>query len=79
MTLAAGPTTTYAGSHTRAYYIRNGVLIASFDADYTDQSSVYAAGTVVSSGKGFLPAGIFPTVGSHASDYDLTVGFVEYY
>jgi hypothetical protein len=79
VTLAAGPTTIYEGSHTRAYYIRDGVLIASFDAVYTDQASVYSAGTVISTGKGFLPAGIFPTVGSHASDYDLTVGFVEYY
>lgn len=79
VTLAAGPKTTYVGSHTRAYYIKNGVLIASFDAEYTDQTSVYAAGTVVSTGKGFLPAGIFPTVGSHATNYDLTVGFVEYY
>jgi hypothetical protein len=76
---AVGSPSTLAGGHTRAYYVRNGVLISSFDAVYTAQKSMNAVGSVIPLGAGFLPPGIFPAVGTHAFDYDLTVGFVQTY
>ena len=76
---AVGTPRSMGGSHVRAYYVRGGMLIASFDAVYTPQKGMEALGTSVQTGSGFLPAGVYPTVGSHAFDYDLMVGFVQYY
>ena len=67
------------GSHVRAYYVRGGMLIASFDAVYTPQKGMEGLGTIVQTGSGFLPAGVYPTVGSHAFGYDLMVRLVQYY
>lgn len=76
---AVGTPRSVGGGHVRAYYVRGGRLIASFDAVYTPQKGLDAVGTVVPTGCGFLPNGVYPAVGSHAFDYDLTVGLVKYY
>lgn len=76
---AVGTPRSLGGGRVRAYYVRGGMLIASFDAVYTPQQGLDAVGTIVQTGSGFLPTGVYPAVGSHAFDYDLTVGFVQYY
>ena len=76
---AVGTPRSVGGGHVRAYYVRGGRLIASFDAVYTPQKGLDAVGTIVQTGAGFFPTGIYPAVGSHAFDYDLTVGLVKYY
>ncbi|MDB5970446.1 MAG: hypothetical protein JWQ90_2896 [Hydrocarboniphaga sp.] len=76
---AVGLPTDFGGGRTRAYYMPNGVLVASFDAIYTAQQGMNAVGTVIQTGDGFLPLGISAAVGSHAWGYDLTVGEVQYY
>lgn len=78
-TTAVGTPQDFGAGHTRAYYVRGGVLVASFDAVYTPQTGLDAGGTTTQTGSGFLPAGVYPTVGSHAFNYDLSVGFVQSY
>ncbi len=77
---AVGAATNFGSGRTRAYYVREGVLISSFDAVFTPQKGINAVGSVVALGAGgFLPAAFYPAVGSHAFDYNLTVGFVKTY
>lgn len=76
---AIGTPTDFGSGRTRAYYMPDGVLVASFDAVYTQQQGMTAVGTVIQIGKGFLPLGISAAVGSHAWGYDLTVGNLQYY
>lgn len=74
-----GLPTSFGAGRSRAYYIQNGVLIASFDATYTNQTGIDGAGTVIQAGQGPLPPGVYGALGSHAWGYDLSVGDVQYY
>lgn len=75
----SGPLTEPGGGHTRAYFIRDGVLVASLDAVYTPQQAYFGAGSISQTGNGPLPLADSPAVGSHAFGYDLQVGFVQRY
>lgn len=76
---ASGPSAINPASHTRAYFIRDGVLRASLDAIYSAQEYTYAAGTVIQQGEGPLPVPTSPAVGTHAVDYELEIGDVRLY
>lgn len=72
---ASGPTTIGepGGGHTRAVYIRDGHVLGVVEARYSEQTVVYAAGSVTQTGSGPIPLPLLPAVGSHAFDYSLEI------
>lgn len=76
---AVGLPTDFGAGRSRAYFIQNGVLIASFDATYTNQTGTDGVGSVIQTGRGPLPLGLYGVLGSHAYGYDLSVGDLQYY
>lgn len=72
---AAGPASVPepGGGHTRAVYIRDGRVAGVVEARYSEQTAVYATGTVTQSGTGPIPLPLLPAVGSHAYGYRLEI------
>lgn len=72
---AAGPASVPepGGGHTRAVYIRDGRVAGLVEARYSEQTAVYATGTVTQSGSGPIPLPLLPAVGSHAYGYRLEI------
>lgn len=72
---AAGPSAVAepGGGHTRAYYVRDGRVVAAVEALYSEQTAMAATGTVSQTGAGPLPLAGQAVIGTHAFGYTLHI------
>lgn len=78
-TTALGPEIQFPGARARLFRVKNGVVTAAVEGNYSAQTAKLGVGVMVQTGANFLPLPVGAATVSHAWGYDLSVESVPVY